>query len=187
MMKAALLKFLLLSTLLFGASASVGAPTKKKAWVTIGDAALRQVKSFAPDLVSIGSRQLGPPGASEKVHAVVMDHSRLAVVSGAIHQKMGQCGGFMYHSSEAEARAALERRPADPPTRAGGIQHRELVEPMLAEMQEKNIEATILALSAFTNRYYTSQSGVDAANWLTAAWRALGAGRDDVSVSQVVH
>jgi leucyl aminopeptidase len=58
---------------------------------------------------------------------------------------------------------------------------------MLAKMQEKNIEATIVALAGFANRYYMSRSGVDAANWLTSAWRHLGAGRDDVSVSQFAH
>ena len=145
------------------------------------------MKTFAPDLVSIGSRRLGAAGASEKVHALVMDEARLAVVAGAIHQRMGQCGGFMYHGSEAEARAALERRAPDSPSRSYGIHQRGLVEPMLANMQEKNVEATIVALAGFANRYYMSQSGVDAANWLTSAWRQLGAGRGDISVSQVVH
>jgi leucyl aminopeptidase len=58
---------------------------------------------------------------------------------------------------------------------------------MLATMREQNIASTIVALSAFTNRYYTSPSGVEASNWLLSNWRALGAGRADISVAQVAH
>ena len=116
-----------------------------------------------------------------------MDEARLVEIAGAIHQRSGRCGGFMYHASEAEARAALDRRRLPTPLRSYGIQRREVVEPMLATMQEKNIEATILALSAFTNRYYASPSGVEAAHWLLSAWRELAAGREDIIVAPVVH
>jgi len=100
---------------------------------------------------------------------------------------MGQCGGFMYHASEAEARAALESPRLVSSGRAYAISQRELLEPLLAKMQEKNIESTILSLSAFVNRYYTSPSGVDASNWLLAEWRELAAGREDILVTQVAH
>ena len=126
-------------------------------------------------------------GAAEKVHAVALDESRLAAVAGAIHQRMGQCGGFMYHLSEAEARAALKPRRMASMPRSYTISHRELLEPMLANMQEKNIESTILALTAFPNRYYSSRSGVDAANWLLAKWRDMSAGREDILVAQLAH
>jgi leucyl aminopeptidase len=186
-MRSGLLKLCLFSALCLSVGATAGSSTKRRAWITIGDAAFRQIRTLAPDVVSIGSRQVVAAGVSEKVHAAVMDERRLQVVIGAIHERMGQCGGFMYHASEAEARAALDGRRAAAPTPAYAIGQRELVEPMLADMQEKNIESTILALSAFTNRYYASQTGVDAANWLQERWRALAAGREDISVAQVPH
>lgn len=116
-----------------------------------------------------------------------MDEARLAEMAAAIHQGLGQCGGFMYHTGEAEARAALERRRVVSPARPYAIAQRELIEPMLANMREQHIESTLLALSGFTNRYYRSRSGVDDANWLLSAWRELGAGREDISVVQVAH
>jgi leucyl aminopeptidase len=180
------LKLCLLFVLSLGVSATAG-PTKKRAWITIGDAAFRQVKMVAPDMVAIDTRQLGMDGAAEKVHAVALDQGRLVAIAGVIHQRMGQCGGFMYHTSEAEARAALTQRSAAEPTPPYSITQRELLEPMLANMQEKNVESTILALSGFVNRYYSSTSGVDASAWLLAKWRELGAGRDDITVAQVVH
>lgn len=186
-MTSGLLKLCLLSTLCLSLAATAGSSTRKRAWITMGDAAFRQTKTAAPDMVSIDSRQLRVGGSSEKVHAIVVDEGRLPAVAGAIHQRLGQCGGFMYHANEAEARAALERRRLAPPAQTYRIQQRDVVEPLLASMQEQTIASTIIALSGFPNRYYRSQSGVDASNWLLAAWRELGAGRDDISVAQVVH
>lgn len=182
-MKCGLPKLCLLFALSLSFAASAGPSIKRRAWLTIGDAAYRELKTVAPDTVSIDNRQL----PAEKVHAVVVDEDRLATIAGVIHRRLGQCGGFMYHGSEAEARAALDRPRVAVPPRAYGITRRELVEPMLAGMQEKQIEATILALSGFTNRYYRSQSGVDAAHWLLSTWRALGTGRADIAVSLINH
>lgn len=186
-MRCALPKLCLLSMLCLSLAATAGSSTRKRVWITMGDAAFRQAKTVAPDVVSLDSRQVHTAGAAEKVHAIVTDEGRLATIASVIHQRMGQCGGFMHHASEAEARAALERRRAAPPARSYGIYQRELVEPMLATMQEKHIESTILSLSGFTNRYYRSRSGVDASNWLLAAWRNIAAGRADISVVQLAH
>lgn len=183
-MKSGLPKLCLLSALCLSLAASAGSSVKRRVWITMGDAAYREVKTIAPDAVAIDSRQL----PAEKVHAIVIDEGRLAAISGLIHQRLGQCGGYMFHGSQAEARAALERRRtllAPLPTYRIG--QRELVEPMLAGMQEKQIEASILSLSGFTNRYFRSQSGVEASNLLLSAWRELAAGRADISVMQIKH
>ena len=182
-----LLTLCLLSTLCLSVPATADHSTKRRVWMTIGDAAFRQARAVAPKLVSIESRQLGVAGTSEKVHAVALSEGQLLAIAGVIHQSTGQCGGFVYHASEAEARAALHIRHAAAPPRSYAINQRELLEPMLAKMKETNIESTILALSAFTNRYYASPSGVDASNWLLATWRALGAGREDISVTLIAH
>jgi leucyl aminopeptidase len=166
---------------------SAGSTTERRAWITVGDAAYQQLKIVAPDLVPVDSREFPGAGASERVHALVVDERRLASIASAIHQRMQQCGGFMYHDSEAQARAALTRRRVASPLRPYRIAQRALLEPILASMHERHIEATILGLSGFSNRYYRSQSGVDAAKWLFAAWRELAAGRDDILVEQLVH
>lgn len=170
----------LLSVLCLSLAATAAAPKKRRAWITIGDVAFQKIQTIAPDAMSVGSRQVRAAGVSEKVHAVVLDEHQLVAVAGAIHQHLGQCGGFMYHANEAEARAAL-------PAPAYAIDQGEVVEPLLAGMQEKHIAATIVALSGFTNRYYACQTGVDAAHWLLGAWRELAAGRPDISVELVTH
>ncbi|MCD2519690.1 M20/M25/M40 family metallo-hydrolase [Massilia sp. G4R7] len=186
-MRPGLLKLCLCSVLCLSLGANAAASKKRRAWITIGDVAFQKVRPQVPDAVPIASRQVRAVGVSEKVHAVVVDEGRIAAVAGAIHQHLGQCGGFMVHASEAEARAALALRRGAVALPAYGIDQRQVVEPILASMQDKPIEATILALSAFTNRYYTSPSGVEAANWLLSAWREIAAGREDISVGLVTH
>lgn len=186
-MRSGLVKLCLCSVLCLSLAATAGSSSKRRAWLTVGDAGFRQMQTVAPDVVSIASRELRTGGVSEKVHAVVMDESRLVAAAGAIHEKLGRCGGFMYHASEAEARAALSLRRVASALPPYSIDQREVVEPMLAGMKEQHIASTITALSAFTNRYYMSQTGVDASNWLLSTWRELAAGRDDISVAQLTH
>jgi len=184
-MRPGLFQLCVLSTLCVGIAVAPSAPPKRKAWITVGDTAYRHIQALVPEATSIGSRQFGVAG--EKVHAVVLDESRLAAVAGIVHERLGQCGGFMYHAGEAEARAALDWRPAASTERLYTIRQREIVEPMLANMDEKRIESTIVTLSAFTNRYYTSPTGVEASNWLLSAWRELAGGRTGISVAQLTH
>lgn len=184
-MRPGLFKLCLGSILCLSLTAGAGMSEKRRAWITIGDAAFQKVQTLVPDAVSIGSRHIRTVGVSEKVHAAVVDESRLATIAGAIHQRLGQCGGFMYHASEAEARAALALRRGAVAAPAYGIDQRDVVE--LASMQDKKIEATILALSGFSNRYYISRTGVEAANWLLTTWREIATGRADISVELVMH
>jgi leucyl aminopeptidase len=177
----------LMAGLCLSLHASAGPLAKKTAWMTIGDAAFQQVRTVAPSMVSIASGELDTGATTEKVHAVALDEADLVTIAGAIHQRMQQCGGFMYHASEAEARSALRSQRFTPPRPAYALDNGDLVAPMLAQMQEKNIEVTILALSGFLNRYYSSQTGVDASNWLMQRWAGIASGREDISVHQFAH
>ena len=62
-MKPGLLKLCLLATLCLSLPATAGPATKRRAWITIGDAAFRQIQeTIASDIVSIESRQLDGGG-----------------------------------------------------------------------------------------------------------------------------
>jgi leucyl aminopeptidase len=143
------------------------------------------MRQLVPDVVSLESRRLA--GGGETVHAASLGASRLEAVAGALHQRLQQCGGFVFHKTEAEARAALRNTAATAPAPSYAIDNRDLVEPMLAQMSDKNIEQTIVSLSAFPNRYYKSPSGVDASSWLLTRWSAMAAGRPDITVAQFTH
>jgi len=157
----------------------------KKVWITLGDAAFRHVHQLMPGVAPVDSRHLA--GGGETVHAVGVSEARLETVADAIHQRPQQCGGFVFHKTEAEARAALRNTAATGPSPSYAIDQRDLVEPVLAHMSDKHIEGTIVRLEAFPNRYYKSQSGVDASNWLFTAWSEMAKGRPDIVVKQIAH
>ncbi|CAH0318688.1 Bacterial leucyl aminopeptidase [Massilia sp. Bi118] len=175
----------LAAVLALGLPPTVSSAPEKTAWITMGDAAFVQVRELVPGIASVESRQLA--GGGQKIHAVRVSESRLETIADAIHQRLRQCGGFMLHKTEAEARAALRASVATGPSPSYLIDNRDLVEPVLARMGDKNIEQTILSLSAFPNRYYKSQSGVDASNWLAATWSEMAKGRPDITVEQFTH
>lgn len=42
-------------------------------------------------------------------------------------------------------------------------------------------------MSSFYNRYYTTQTGIDASQWLKDYWQQLAASRSDISVEYFTH
>lgn len=177
------------ATLLSCSLCAAAAPSaSKKAWITIGDSAFHQIKQLVPGIVRVETRRLQAEKTSEIIHVAALQEGDLDKLASAVHLRLGHCGGFMHHPSEAAARAALRRpRAVDVPQQSYLIDNRDLVTPILASMQEKNIEETIGSLSGFANRYYKTQTGITASDWLMARWAALGAGRADISVKQFRH
>jgi leucyl aminopeptidase len=185
----------------FTLSTAEAAP--KKVWITVGDAALAELQKISPTTRASVSRampasQAGVPAGLaspqtarlEQAHAVLVDEDMLLSLSEAVHHELRRCGGYMAHASEADALAALQASGtvnllASRPSYA--IDNPTLVNPLLPQMQDSNIAATINDLSAFTNRYYTTTHGVNASNWLAQRWQQLGAGRSDVTVEQFTH
>jgi leucyl aminopeptidase len=174
-----------MAALTLGLHAPASPAADKKAWITIGDAAFLQVRQLVPGIVSVESRQLA--GGVQTVHAVSIREAELETIADAIHQRLQQCGGFVFHKTEAAARAALHNTVVASPSPSYVIDNGDLVEPVLAQMSDKNIEETIVRLSAFPNRYYKNPSGVDASNWLAAKWNEIAAGRPDITVTQFTH
>jgi leucyl aminopeptidase len=122
------------------------------------------------------------------VIALKVRESDLRVISQVMHDKYTRCAGFMAHESQQEAMAALEE-PAPPPVKqiVYTIDNAASVNALMGELAEPNIRDTITTLSSYTTRYYTTQTGVDAAHWIRNTWANLAAGRSDVSVSLYNH
>ena len=84
---------------------------EKKVWITIGDKAYQELKQIAPNTILSESRLVnsGSNGFSsqETVRLVQVEQSAIQALSGAIHEKLKRCGGFIEHSSEALGRLAL--------------------------------------------------------------------------------
>ncbi len=190
----------LVAALLAGlvASGCATVPKGKKSWITVGDAAFVKLQQVAPKVLSRHSRVLetgeahGKLKVTEKVHLLQVDEAEMRQLGSAIHHELRRCGGFMYHDSEAQGRAALERKQAAPVVEALSrpayvIDNQALVPPILSQMQDSNIAQTIGELATFVNRYYTTTGGNDASNWLRQKWAGIATGRSDIAATQFAH
>lgn len=185
---------------LFGSPALAG----EKVWISLGDAALGLLKKHsASSQPAASAKALLPPqqlgtnqiaAAEENIHLIEVDMDLLGALSHSVHEELRRCGGYMYHASKAAGLATLKRHsePALRPALASTvpsyvIDRQATVTPLLSQMQASNIGQTIVDLSGFTNRYYTSNAGVNASNWLKQRWTTLAAGRPHISVTQFNH
>ncbi|KQW91424.1 leucyl aminopeptidase [Massilia sp. Root418] len=196
---AARINALIVAGLLAGATASACAQNGT-IWITVGDAAYAQLKKDAPQLVKRESRATmvtssaaanGIAAAQEKVHLVEVSEQQMLALSAAVHKELHRCGGFMAHASEAAGITALAPKATlaalAVPRPSYVIDQQTVINPLLPQMQGSNIAQTIIDLSAHTNRYYTTASGVAASNWLKQKWASMAAGRSDISVTQFTH
>ncbi|PIM53704.1 leucyl aminopeptidase [Roseateles chitinivorans] len=208
-------QFFILSALCVGMAALSPAHAGEKVWISLGDAALAQLQKHRPAARAVASVQadaaqdgsaLAAASASasaravrnEGLHLVEVDEDVLASLSHSIHEELKRCGGYMYHPTREAGLASLQRHstPVGAQRLAAAlvasrpsyvIDQQSVVTPILSQMQASNIGQTIVDLSANTNRYYTSSSGVAASNWLRQKWTTLAGGRADITVEQFSH
>lgn len=184
--------------LLSGAAATHAAPV----WVSMDEAAFQvlQAQRIAHTEVErhalpTSTERLSRPG-HEALVILQAEEDDLARLSLAAHQALHRCGGFMVHESRQEARQAVAA--ADRHLRQGRmatqatvpdyrLNDQSKVNPLLPQLKESEILATISKLQSYTNRYYRHNVGARASNELADSWRALASGRTDVTVSQFSH
>jgi len=172
---------------LWCATAAAQVQVERDVWITLGAEALEPVQAAfwgAGQVAPLVTRQSG------NVVALRVRESQLGLISGVMHDKFNRCAGFLSHDTEQQAEAALAatEAPAGPVAQAAyTIDSPALVNGFLSELQEPNIRSTITTLSSYTTRHYTSQTGVDAANWLKGQWETFAQGRSDVTVELFTH
>jgi leucyl aminopeptidase len=163
----------------------------REVWLTIGSEAL------VPMQATFRSAGLGAPVAAHEKNGVTvvrMRESQLPRVGKLMHDKFNRCAGFLVHDSQEEAVAAAETHataaiaPPSPSLLASyALDNAATVNGILAQQQASNIVNTITTLSSYPTRYYTSQTGVDAANWVKNTWAGFAQGRSDVTVELFSH
>ncbi|UPT75176.1 MAG: M28 family metallopeptidase [Elusimicrobiota bacterium] len=146
-------------------------------WVTVDKA----------DLAAPGFPLSGDPVAESGGAAVYRAKpDMLPVLAQWTHERFNRCGGFFTHETKASALSALRPTAAAP----GGpytLDQQAVVTPMIAAVREEKIRATIVALSAYQNRYYQSDTGVEAARWIRDRWAALASGIPGASAALETH
>ena len=161
--------------------ASAMPASAKPVYISLGADGVRT----AFEVASTDRAELSVLRMDTPVAVLRIDESELEPLSAAMHERFDRCGGFMLHSSLADA-LAEEPQPAVPPVDYT-LDRGDLVRAVLPAIREAEILSTIRALSSRKNRYYRSESGALASHWLTERWvdlvRHHHAHRGDIEVS----
>ena len=159
----------------------------REVWITLGAEALEPVQAAfwsAGQVAPVATRQ------ADNVVAMRVRESQLGLISEVMHDKFNRCAGFLSHDTEQQANEALALAEA-PSVSVSNVTYTldspAVVNGFIAALQEPNIRSTITTLSGYTTRHYTSQTGVDAANWLKGQWQTYAQGRSDVTVELFTH
>ena len=114
--------------------------------------------------------------------------SMLNQLAGAISSKLQRHGGFATHPTRQQALDTLARLEYKVlPDQSYTIDRSGVVQSFLNELSESVIRETIISLSSFTNRYFQTQSGAQAADWIYQTWSQYADGSNRASVSYFEH
>ena len=118
---------------------------------------------------------------------------RLNELSHLMHSKFKRCPGFVVHHSDEDGEKVLAGQSLRQKSTKGlhvfqyEINQEALVEPLLKQVSEINLVATISKLSSFHNRYHTSETGKEAVIWLKSYWDKMTESRSDIRVDYYQH
>ncbi|MEW5249702.1 M20/M25/M40 family metallo-hydrolase [Microbulbifer sp. 2201CG32-9] len=155
-------------------------------WITIGSDGYQTLRE-KPEFIA--RQALEAHGERNGITILKVDESNLSGISTIMHKNHNRCGGFMVHQSLAEAQAAQLSPPPSAANRLASytIDNSATVSALQSQITEANIRATIQSLANFTNRFYTTSTGVAGAQWIRDKWQLLTNSRSDASVQLYGH
>lgn len=185
----------LLNIALVSASALIIQPLyaqdNENIWVTIDPIAAKHYQQT--------KKTVSKSHQSLTIHATELDTvnflkvktSDIAQLSEFMHDNYHRCGGFVAHESLDEAKQYTEQLAAvqNQNTLAFdyNIDNAQTTQQLINRISPNNLTNTVNSMSSFYNRYYTTQTGIDASQWLKDYWQQLAASRSDISVEYFTH
>lgn len=156
-----------------------------KVWISVGE----DTKSFIQK--TFGTRAFVDL-SFEGITLLEIDKGALPWLSRLIHQEFSRCGGFIVHDNYSDGLLTLNSSQKRWHGKQGlfhdyQINNEKLVWDGIELIQEKRIRHFIEDFSSFHNRYYTSDSGVEALEWLNNKWSEMTAHRNDIEVDLWQH
>lgn len=163
--------------------------TDKKVWISIGADAAKLIETKHQGFINLHNIEHVTSAVSSTTTIAQLSESQVDRLSEFMHEKYNRCGGFFYHESLAEAQAYTKAQQQILPMAAinYSIDNATTVDTLLAQLTAGNLTDTIDSLASYHNRYYTQQTGADAATWLKNKWSTMSSQRTDISVEFYQH
>ena len=160
-------------------------------WITVDAQELAHVQDALLATGDADLKSVDVQFSQNGITVLRLDESQMETLSNAMHDSFHKCSGFMAHTSREDAVETIARFASVNPEQQFvdyTIDNQTNVNALIAEAVEPQIRQTIIHLStAYTNRRYNQQSGIDSANWIKNQWTTLAAGRSDVTVEFYNH
>nr|WP_279497672.1 M28 family metallopeptidase [Aeromonas veronii] len=150
-------------------------------WITIGADSGVELKQVNAKLSPLFSASGAP------VQLAQIEASELGSLSHLMLEGHQRCGGYVVHTTLADALQSMAQPLSQnlfsaPPLTQGASVNR-----LLPHLDQGNIASTISKLSGWRNRYYTTTTGTQSADWVASQWQSLGSTLPWASVSRVKH
>lgn len=128
-------------------------------------------------------------GFAANPNAVVakINEKQLAALSSHMHEAKHRCGGYMVHADKASAMKAAGMPLSMSTFEKPVISHHDTVESLIAQVEPNNMVTTIENLTSFTNRFYTTSTGIAASDWLLERWQEEIKDVPYASAQQISH
>jgi leucyl aminopeptidase len=155
-------------------------PADQSVWVSFdrSDLATKQAAKFP----------LASPAVSDSRTELFKVHpSMLPVLSEFMHENFKRCAGFIAYRTKAQALAAMAPRSKSAASGPYTLDQQAVATPLMGVVKEPNLRETISALAAHNNRYYTSDTGVAASQWVQSRWQAIASKIPGASVALFKH
>ncbi len=115
-----------------------------------------------------------------------IEPDKIEEISALIHETLHRCGGFF-----SDDGSALFKDPVNIRTFAPRVPYfisdRALIEHLVGKVSQQNLMASIVALSSFKNRYYTTSTGVSSQKYIFDRWTELSQANPEVEVRYFEH
>jgi leucyl aminopeptidase len=148
----------------------------KEFWVSVDYAELNHIKADAMAGGPASLAGIEPEKIVGELAILRLSPEQMEDLSRSMHSNFNKCSGYVAHATEMEAMTwARDHYATDPEAQFVNytIDNPMAVNSMLPYVSEQQIRQVILDLSAFPNRRYNLQSGIDSANWIRNKWAQL--------------
>ncbi len=153
------------------------------------------------DVAQIVEKDLGvkfsKKSLDKKNYLLKVKEKDVEKISGSIHSKLHNCGGFFNFDSEEEANRYIadmhKNKKASSARNLIFLKELDLektrkgITKAVDEVQEIKIREMIEKLSSFKTRFYQSETGVEAAEYIAKKWKSIIKNRTDASVALFEH
>ncbi|MCP3062295.1 M20/M25/M40 family metallo-hydrolase [Myxococcus sp. K38C18041901] len=172
--------------MLLSPTASFAGAEDRELWISLGADAMEPVaEAFAKE-----GWKMPPPSLTKKeVSVIQVRESQLERIAHVMHEKFNRCAGFVTFETRDEAEKSLVPAPLAPTQElvTYTIDNAAAVNCMIGRLTESGVRSTINTMAAYTTRYYTHTTGVNAANGLRTLWANIAASRSDITATTFTH